>query len=165
LRGPQGRLRLGSRNRQPDLDPYLGQILLADLKAAHVQAMFTAITRQRAAQGQPVTAATLARVKATLRAALNAAIRAGYLTANPACGAKPPAVATMGTPLSDCQGALLAQAREPGTVFMMGDNPALPKMPERPTLRDFFRLRLSKIGATHLLQSARSRGRTGSARR
>jgi hypothetical protein len=67
----------------------------------------------------------------------------------------PPAVATMGTPLSDCQGALLAQAREPGTVLMMGDNPALPKMPERPTLRDFFRLRLSKIGATHLLQSAR----------
>lgn len=67
----------------------------------------------------------------------------------------PPAVATMGTPLSDCQGALLAQAREPGTVFMMGDNPALPKMPERPTLRDFFRLRLSKVGAMHLLQSAR----------
>jgi hypothetical protein len=67
----------------------------------------------------------------------------------------PPAVATMGTPLSDCQGALLAQAREPGTVFMMGDNPALPKMPERPTLKDFFRLRFSKIGATHLLQSAR----------
>jgi hypothetical protein len=67
----------------------------------------------------------------------------------------PPAVATMGTPLGDCQGALLAQAREPGTVFMMGDNPALPKMPERPTLRDFFQLRFSKIGARHLLQSAR----------
>ena len=67
----------------------------------------------------------------------------------------PPAGATMGTPLSDCQSALLAQAREPGTVFMMGDNPALPKMPERPTLKDFFRLRFSKIGATHLLQSAR----------
>ncbi|HEX9520334.1 MAG TPA: hypothetical protein VF940_29650 [Streptosporangiaceae bacterium] len=74
------------------LDPYLGQILLADLKAAHVQAMFTAITRQRAAQGNPVTAATLNRIKATLRAALNAAIRAGYLAANPACGAElPPA--------------------------------------------------------------------------
>jgi hypothetical protein len=51
-----------------------------------VQAMFTAIARQRAAEGRPVTAATLARIKATLRAALNAAaIRAGYLTGNPAC--------------------------------------------------------------------------------
>src|SRR5579859_1374947 len=67
----------------------------------------------------------------------------------------PPTVAIMGTPLRDCQGALLAQARDPGTVFMMGDNPALPKMPDRPTLGDFFRLRLSKIGAMHLLQSAR----------
>jgi hypothetical protein len=67
----------------------------------------------------------------------------------------PPAVAVMGTPLSDCQGALLAQARDPGTVFMMGDNPALPTMPERPALKDFFQLRFSKIGAMHLLQSAR----------
>jgi hypothetical protein len=67
----------------------------------------------------------------------------------------PPAVAVMGTPLGDCQGALLAAAHDPGTVFMMGDNPALPTMPDRPTLRDFFRLRLSRIGARHLLQSAR----------
>jgi hypothetical protein len=67
----------------------------------------------------------------------------------------PPTVAIMGTPLSDCQGALLAQARDPGTVFMMGDNPALPTMPDRPTLKDFFQLRFSKIGAAHLLQSAR----------
>jgi integrase len=64
------------------LEPCLGQILLADLRTAHVQAMFTAIARQRAAEGRPVTAATLARIKATL---LNAAIRAGYLTGNPAC--------------------------------------------------------------------------------
>ena len=67
------------------LDPCLGQILLADLRTAHVQAMLTAIARQRAAAGRPVTAATLARIKAALRAALNAAIRAGYLTDNPAC--------------------------------------------------------------------------------
>jgi integrase len=40
-------------------------------------------------QGNPVTAATLARIKATLRAALNAAIRAGYLTDNPACRPRP----------------------------------------------------------------------------
>ncbi len=67
----------------------------------------------------------------------------------------PPAVATMGTPLSDCQPALLAQARRPDTVFMMGDNPALPKMPESPTLKDFFQRRFSTIGVTHLLQSAK----------
>jgi HD domain-containing protein len=38
---------------------------------------------------------------------------------------------------------------------MMGDNPALPVMPGRPSLRDFFLLRFSTIARTHLLQSAR----------
>ncbi len=66
----------------------------------------------------------------------------------------PPAVATMGTALSGCQGALMAQARGPDALVMMGDNPALPKMPERPTLKDFFALRLSKTGTNHMLQSA-----------
>lgn len=74
------------------LVPYLGQIVLADLSAAHVQAMFTAIARQHAAAGTPITPATMARVKATLRAALNAAIRAGHITVNPASRAElPPA--------------------------------------------------------------------------
>jgi hypothetical protein len=66
----------------------------------------------------------------------------------------PPAAAAMGTPAAAYQGALLAEARHPDTVFMMGDNPALPKMPERPVLRDFFELRFSKIARSHLLQSA-----------
>ena len=66
----------------------------------------------------------------------------------------PPAVATMGTALSGCQGALMAQARGPDALVMMGDNPALPKMPERPALKDFFALRLSKTGTIHMLQSA-----------
>ena len=66
----------------------------------------------------------------------------------------PPAVATMGTALSGCQGALMAQARGPDALVMMGDNPALPKMPERPALKDFFALRLSKTGTNHMLQSA-----------
>ncbi len=52
--------------------------------------MFTAVTRQHEAAGQPVTAATLARVRATLRAALNAAIRAGLITANAASRAEIP---------------------------------------------------------------------------
>ena len=42
----------------------------------------------------------------------------------------PPAAAVIGTPASACKGALLAEAKHDDTVFMMGDNPALPKMPE-----------------------------------
>jgi hypothetical protein len=66
----------------------------------------------------------------------------------------PPAVATMGTPLSGCQRTLMAQSRGPDALVMMGDNPALPAMPERPALKDFFALRLSKTGSNHMLQSA-----------
>jgi integrase len=73
------------------LKPCLGRIPLADLTAAHVQAMFTAISRQHEAAGHPVTAATLARVRATLRAALNAAIRAGLTGVNAASLAEMPA--------------------------------------------------------------------------
>jgi hypothetical protein len=67
----------------------------------------------------------------------------------------PPRAATMGTPLGACQGALLSEARGSDAVIMMGDNPALPTMPERPTLKDFFELRLSETGRMHMLQSAR----------
>jgi HD domain len=41
------------------------------------------------------------------------------------------------------------------TVFMMGDNPALPRMPEKPQLLDFFRHRLGDITFRHLLGSAK----------
>jgi hypothetical protein len=67
----------------------------------------------------------------------------------------PPAAATMGTPASAYQAALLAEGRQPDAIFMMGDNPALAKMPERPTLKDFYLLRFGPIPRTHLLQSAR----------
>jgi integrase len=72
------------------LAPYLGQVLIAELSAAHVQAMFTAIIRRHQALGSPVTAATLHRIRATLRAALNAAIRRGLITDNPASQAELP---------------------------------------------------------------------------
>jgi len=42
----------------------------------------------------------------------------------------------------------------PDTLMMVGYNPALPKMPERPTLLDFYRLRFGKTARNHLLQSA-----------
>lgn len=54
----------------------------------------------------------------------------------------------------DTSSAMMARL-EPGVVFMMGDNPALPKMPEKPRLLDFFRLRLNDLNRTHLLQSAK----------
>jgi hypothetical protein len=66
----------------------------------------------------------------------------------------PHAAAAMGTPVAAYQGALLAEARHPDTIFMMGDNPALPAMPDRPCLRDFFELRFNRIARSHLLQSA-----------
>jgi integrase len=72
------------------LQPYLGRVLLAELSAGHVQAMFTAITRQHQAAGSPVTAATLHRIRATLRAALNAAVRRGLIASNPASRAELP---------------------------------------------------------------------------
>ena len=65
----------------------------------------------------------------------------------------PSAFGTMGTPAFMSRVELLQQLG-PDTVMMMGDNPALPPMPERPTLIDFFRLRFHPRAVNHLLQSA-----------
>jgi hypothetical protein len=43
-------------------------------------------------------------------------------------------------------------AQNPGKHFLMGADPRLPKMPEKPTLIDFFKLRFASTN--HLLQSA-----------
>jgi integrase len=73
------------------LTPYLGEVLLAELTTAHVQAMIAAIIRHHHhALGTPISAATLTRIRATLRVALNAAIRRGLLTDNPASRAELP---------------------------------------------------------------------------
>ncbi len=47
----------------------------------------------------------------------------------------------------------LADHDDNRTLIVMGDDPRLPKMPEKPTLLDFFKLRF--VGTEHLLQSAR----------
>ena len=79
---------LTRRSYQHHLDTYLlpciGNIPLAMLTAADLRVMFTAIARRRPAAGGPLSPATLARVRATLRAALNAAIREGLISVNPA---------------------------------------------------------------------------------
>lgn len=67
----------------------------------------------------------------------------------------PPAVATMGTPADTHRMALTSETYHPDTIVMMGDNPDLPKMPERPTLAGFFHRRLNPGAVRHLLQSAR----------
>jgi integrase len=65
------------------LVPYLGGLPLAALTAGDVQAMFTAVIRDDGALGRPVSVATLHRIHATLRAALNGAVRAGLISVNP----------------------------------------------------------------------------------
>lgn len=49
----------------------------------------------------------------------------------------------------------LLRSLDAETVMMMGDNPALPRMPERPTLLDFFTCRFGDITVRHLLTSAK----------
>src|ERR1700730_14025597 len=48
---------------------------------------------------------------------------------------------------------------DPGKLYLMGRSPRLPRMPDKPTLFDFFRLRFGP--STHLLQSARLAQKSG----
>jgi hypothetical protein len=65
----------------------------------------------------------------------------------------PAPVGIRGTGLPDPEPGLMASL-DADHVMMMGDNPALPRMPAKPRLMDFFRLRLAGITARHLLTSA-----------
>ncbi len=64
------------------------------------------------------------------------------------------ALATLGTPEYHTRLDELTPAQRGQRKVMMGDDPALPKMPAAPTLFDFFRLRFDRGAASHLLQSA-----------
>jgi len=66
----------------------------------------------------------------------------------------PAPIGRLGTGVPNPEASLLAQLA-PGTVMMMGDNPALPQMPAKPRLLDFFRLRFDEFTARHLLTSAK----------
>jgi hypothetical protein len=50
---------------------------------------------------------------------------------------------------------------EPGQHLLMGPDPRLPELPDKPTLLDFFRLRFRQGGVQHLLQSANLARKTG----
>ena len=65
----------------------------------------------------------------------------------------PPPAGLHGTGLPDPEPGLFRKL-DAEHVFMMGDNPALPRMPAKPRLLDFFRLRFGDITFRHLLTSA-----------
>ncbi|TYB54731.1 site-specific integrase [Nonomuraea sp. PA05] len=66
------------------LVPGLGRVRLAELSSRNVRQLFSALARRRNRYGRPLSPSTLQRIHATLRAALNAAVREGLLTSNPA---------------------------------------------------------------------------------
>jgi integrase len=66
------------------LKPHLGHIPLRELSVGDVQQMFTTIMRHGSVAGGAVTPATMKRIHATLRAALNAAVRERHIADNPA---------------------------------------------------------------------------------
>jgi hypothetical protein len=66
----------------------------------------------------------------------------------------PSPVGWRGTDFEDNEAELLARLN-PQTVLMMGDNPALPRMPDAPRLADFFALRFGGLTRRHLMVSAR----------
>jgi len=66
----------------------------------------------------------------------------------------PQPIGRIGTDLPDIEMQLLEENRR-GAVFMMGDNPALARMPENPALLDFYRLRFGRIARQHHCLSAK----------
>jgi integrase len=66
------------------LIPPLGRIELAELTARDISRMFAALAERRTRCGRPIAPATLHRIRATLRAALNAAVREGLIASNSA---------------------------------------------------------------------------------
>lgn len=66
----------------------------------------------------------------------------------------PAPVGWRGTGQVDNEAELLARLG-PDVVMMMGDNPALPRMPRKPRLLDFFRYRFNDMTVRHLLTSGK----------
>ncbi|MGW9348443.1 protein kinase domain-containing protein [Nocardiopsis flavescens] len=88
-----GRTRLRARTRvgyaehiDRYLNPYLGEVPLEELAPALVRQAFERISRHTTPRGKPLSSATVQRVRATLRAALNTAVRERLLASNPAKG-------------------------------------------------------------------------------
>jgi integrase len=65
------------------LDPLLGRLRLDELTVHRVQTCFDSLAQRRTATRQRLSPATVERVRATLRSALNTAVREGILASNP----------------------------------------------------------------------------------
>jgi hypothetical protein len=70
------------------LIPHVGRIRLRVLMVRDVGGMLAALGAHRSPAGHRLSPATVVRIHATLRAALNAAVRAGLIPTNPATGAE-----------------------------------------------------------------------------
>jgi integrase len=77
-------LRSYTEHVERHLIPHLGRIWLAELTGRHVADMIAAVAATSTRYGHQRTPSTLHRIRATLRSALNAAIRDGLLRDNPA---------------------------------------------------------------------------------
>jgi len=77
-------LRSYTEHVERHLIPHLGRVRLGELTGRDVTAMVTGLAASRNRYGRPLSPATLHRIRATLRAALNAAIREGLIAENPA---------------------------------------------------------------------------------
>jgi hypothetical protein len=66
----------------------------------------------------------------------------------------PQPIAGIGSGAPDVEAAMFEEMKS-GAVFMMGDNPALPRMPDKPRLLDFYRLRFGPIARRHHYLSAK----------
>jgi len=76
--------RLYTQHVNDYLKPYLGSVPLRSLTVARVQALFVALARANATRERPLSPATFVRIRGTLHAALNGAIRVGLIERNPA---------------------------------------------------------------------------------
>jgi integrase len=73
----------GYRDVDRYLIPVIGRLTLSDVSASRLQDCFDMLARQRTRKGTPLSPATVDRVRATLRPALNAAVREGLIAASP----------------------------------------------------------------------------------
>jgi integrase len=84
LRPRPATLRSYHQHIHQHLIPHLGGILLRELRLDDVQSTFAVLARTPTRYGRARAASTLHRIRATLRVALNAAMRLGLIETNPA---------------------------------------------------------------------------------
>ncbi|MET7419138.1 type II toxin-antitoxin system prevent-host-death family antitoxin [Dactylosporangium sp. NPDC005555] len=77
-------LRVYTQHIEHYLIPHLGKLRLAEVTVRHLTVMFADLAKHTTRSGEPLAPATLHRIQATLRGALNAAVRNDMISDNPA---------------------------------------------------------------------------------